>query len=268
MPSTVRARIAVIGGSGLYSFWAPSETLSPDTPYGSTSGPISLADVDGRSVAFLPRHGPAHTVPPHSINYRANIHALHELGVERVIAPAAVGSLHARVAPGELVVCDQFIDRTWGRSSTFFDGPAVAHVAMATPYCEELRPLAAKAARSASFTVHESGTCVIIQGPRFSTKAETRMHAALGGDVVSMTQYPEVALARELGMCYVNMSLVTDYDAGLDESPEVKPVTQERVFHVFEQSLERLCRALVELIRAVPAERGCPCAGSAARPLH
>lgn len=260
--------IAVIGGSGLYRFLTPTRSLTPDTPFGRPSAPITLVDVDGPSVAFLPRHGTAHTLPPHRINYRANIHALHQLGVERVIAPSAVGSLHAQFAPGDLVICDQFIDRTWGRASTFFDGPAVAHVEMASPYCDELRPLATVAGHDAGFTVHTEGTVMVVQGPRFGTRAESIMHRAMGADVINMTQYPEVALARELGICYVNISLVTDYDAGLQDSPEIEHVTQERVFSVFEQSVERLQRLLVLLVKAVPAERACGCAAGTARPLR
>jgi len=262
------AEFGVIGGSGLYRFLAPARSVVVDTPFGPASGPISIVEVEGRSVAFLPRHGPEHTIPPHQINYRANVHALHSLGVTRVIGPAAVGSLRVEMAPGHLVISDQFIDRTWGRAGTFFDGPEVAHVAMAEPYCRQLRPLALAAARESGFVTHERGTVVVTQGPRFSTRAESRAHRAMGGDIVNMTQYPEVALARELGMCYVNLSLVTDYDAGLEERSDVAPVTQDDVLRVFGERVEQLRGALVRLIATTPVGRTCACAASAGAPMH
>ncbi len=262
------ATIAVIGGSGLYRFLDSQDLRHLGTPYGEPSGPVTLADVGGRAVAFLPRHGVRHTIPPHAINYRANLYALAQLGVERVVGPAAVGSLRREIAPGDLVVCDQFIDRTWGRAGTFFDGPSVAHAAMADPYCEELRPLAVAAAETIGFTAHDGGTVVVNQGPRFGTRAESRMHAAMGGDVVNMTQCPEVQLARELGMCYVNLSLVTDYDSGRMEDAAVGTVTQEEVLRVFGENVQRLRELLSLLVERIPEQRGCRCAASAARPMH
>jgi 5'-methylthioadenosine phosphorylase len=262
------ARLGVIGGSGLYRFVAGSEVREVATPYGAPSGPLTLAEVGSQRVAFLPRHGPEHTIPPHRINYRANLHALRSLGVERVIGTAAVGSLRRELSPGHLVVCDQFIDCTWGRDGTFFDGPVVAHTAMAEPYCAELRPLAVRAAQAVGMPVHERGTVLVNQGPRFATRAESRLHAALGGDLVNMTQCPEVQLARELGMCYVNLSLVTDYDAGLSEDQSVPAVTQEEVLRVFGENAERLRGVLVRLIESLPADRACACAAGAAAPLH
>ena len=262
------ARIAVIGGSGLYRFLDATETLALSTPHGDPSGPITIAAVGGEGVAFLPRHGTQHTIPPHAINYRANLLALHSLGVQRVIAPAAVGSLRPQMAPGHVVICDQFIDRTWGRVSTFYDGPVVAHVSVADPYCEELRPLAVVAGVAAGFTVHERGTVLVTQGPRFGTRAEARFHRDIGADVLNMTQYPEVALARELGMCYVNLSLVTDYDAGIDAAPGVAPVSQEAVLRVFGENVERLRAALVRLIETIPQQRACRCGERGAQPMR
>jgi 5'-methylthioadenosine phosphorylase len=262
-----RAAVGIIGGSGLYRFLDGAESVDVDTPYGAPSDRPTVAELAGRRVAFLPRHGPRHTVPPHRINYRANLWALHALGVERVIAPCAVGSLRARHAPGEVVVCDQVVDRTHGRDDTYFDGPEVAHLSAADPYCDELRPLAAAAAREAGLTVHEGGTVVVINGPRFSTRAESRQYAAAGWDIINMTQYPEVVLARELGMCYVNLSLVTDYDCGIEGSAEVRPVTQEEVFAVFSQNTERLRTALQGLVSHLPAQRGCGCAAGRPHPL-
>ena len=266
MSGTAPARVGVIGGSGLYRLFDDAEEVEVETPYGPPSGTLTVADVEGRPVAFLPRHGPGHTIPPHRINYRANIWALHSSGVEQVIAPCAVGSLRAAHPPGSIVVCDQFADRTSGRRDTFFDGPEVAHLSAADPYCERLRPLAAAAARAAGLEVHEGGTVVVVNGPRFSTRAEARMYAALGGDVINMTQYPEVVLARELGMCYVNLSLVTDYDTGLEGAPEIRPVTQDEVFAVFRRSTDTLRDALRRLLATLPLQRDCPCV-TAPQPL-
>ena len=261
-----RATVGVIGGSGLYRFLDGAETLDVDTPYGQPSDALTVAQLEGRRVAFLPRHGSRHTIPPHRINYRANLWALQSLGVERVLAPSAVGSLRADRAPGEIVICDQFVDRTHSRDSTYFDGPEVAHLSAADPYCVELRPLAAVAARDAGLVAHAGGTVVVVQGPRFSTRAESRYHAQLG-DVINMTQCPEVVLARERGMCYVNISLVTDYDTGLAGLPEIAPVTQEDVFAVFARNTERVREALRLLISRLPEQRGCACAASRPVPL-
>jgi len=259
----VRAEIGVIGGSGLYRFLDDAHALSVATPYGEPSGEVTVAPVEGRTVAFLPRHGPRHTLPPHRINYRANIWALHTLGVRRVLAPCAVGSLRAEHGPGAVVVCDQFVDRTRGRADTYFDGPEVAHLSAADPYCEELRPLAVRAAREAGMQARDGGTVVVVNGPRFSTRAESRWFARAGWDLVNMTQYPEAALARELGMCYVNLSLVTDYDSGLEHDGSVPAVTQQEVFAVFDQNMPRLREALRRLVALVPAEPSCGCAAGA-----
>jgi 5'-methylthioadenosine phosphorylase len=257
------AEIGVIGGSGLYRFLDDAGSVTLDTPYGEPSDAITVADLEGRRVAFLPRHGVHHTVPPHRINYRANLWALHTLGVTRVLGPCAVGSLKAEHGPGSIVVCDQLVDRTRGRADTYFDGPEVAHLSAADPYCEELRPLAVQAARDAGMAARDGGTMVVVNGPRFSTRAESRWFASAGWAVVGMTQYPEVVLARELGMCYVNLSLVTDYDSGLEHDASVAPVTQEEVFAVFNQNMPRLRDALRRLIAAVPAQRSCGCAAGA-----
>jgi 5'-methylthioadenosine phosphorylase len=261
--SVETAEIGVIGGSGLYSFLDDASSLSIDTPYGAPSDEVTVAELEGRRVAFLPRHGAGHTVPPHRINYRANIWALHTLGVRRILAPCAVGSLRADHGPGTVVVCDQIVDRTWGRADTYFEGPDVAHLSAADPYCEQLRPLAAQAAREAGMAARDGGTVVVVNGPRFSTRAESRWYADAGWNVVSMTQYPEVVLAREMGMCYVNLSLVTDFDSGLEHDDSVPPVTQLEVFAVFSQNLPRLRDALRRLVAAVPAERSCGCAAGA-----
>jgi 5'-methylthioadenosine phosphorylase len=261
------AGIGVIGGSGLYSFLDGAQALRVPTPYGEPSGEVTVAELEGRRIAFLPRHGPRHSVPPHRINYRANLWALHSLGVRRVLAPCAVGSLKVEHGPGEVVVCNQVVDRTHSRADTYFDGPEVAHLSAADPYCAELRPLAAQAAREAGMAVHEGGTVVVVNGPRFSTRAESRWYQQAGWDVINMTQYPEVVLARELGMCYVNLSLVTDRDSGLEHDDSVAPVTQQEVFAVFNQNMPRLRDALRRLVALVPEQPSCDCAASAPQPL-
>ncbi len=258
---SAEAAIGVFGGSGFYRFLEDVELVEMDTPYGKPSDRIAVGAVGGVPVAFLPRHGARHALPPAAINYRANLWAMKELGVGRVIAPTAAGSLQARVKPGDFVVCDQFVDRTWGRSDTFFpEGPRVAHVSPADPYCPELRPMVAGVAREQGVTVHESGTVVVIQGPRFSTRAESRWFSSMGWQVINMTQYPEVVLARELELCYVNVSLITDYDTGLEGHPDSKPVSVAEVEHVFASNNERVRAVIVGLVPRIPAERKCPCA--------
>ena len=259
-----RARLGVIGGSGMYSLLPGAHGVEVPTPFGEPSAPPVLARIGDVDVAFLPRHGPGHTLPPHRINYRANLWALASLGVERVLAPCAVGALRSGLEPGDVVICDQFIDRTQGRAATFFDGPEVAHLSAPDPYCPEVAPLAERCLRDAGLAVHRGGCVVVVDGPRFATRAESRWHAAIGGDVVNMTQCPEVVLARELGMCYTTLAVVTDRDAGVEGSP---PVTQEEVFAVFSATLERLRDAVLALVDAVPAERGCDCAAARPQPL-
>ena len=260
---TPRAEIAVIGGTGFTELFGPGDAVevSVETPWGAPSAPIRVGTVAGRAVAFLPRHGRGHTVPPHRINYRANLQALADLGVTRVIGPCAVGSLRPDVDPGDVVICDQFIDRTRGmRADTYFDGPAVAHLSAAHPYCAQLAGPAAEACRGAGLRVHPTGTVVVIEGPRFSTVAESRLHAATGAAVINMTQYPEVVLARELGLCYTALALVTDRDSGVENRPDVVPVTQAEVLAVFRQNVGALRDAVAALVSVVPADRTCACA--------
>lgn len=249
--------LGVFGGSGLYSFLDDVEELTVDTPWGPPSAPVTIGSVAGRRVAFLPRHGRAHELPPAKVPYRANVWAMREIGVERIFGPCAVGSLQAGVAPGDVVVCDQLVDRTWGRPDTFDDGPGVSHISFADPYCAELRAVATEACRAQGATVHDRGTVVVIQGPRFSTRAESRGYAAQGFEVINMTQYPEAYLARELGLCYATLAMVTDYDAGLEQGAGVEPVTIEQVFTVFEQNLARLRQILFTALASVPEERAC-----------
>ncbi len=262
-PAEVRAETAVIGGSGFYSFLSDVRELEVDTPYGTPSGPIAVGDVDGRPVAFLARHGSGHTFPPHQINYRANLWALRSLGVRRVLAPCAVGSLRAELGPGTLVVPDQLVDRTSGRVQTYFDTGAV-HIAFADPYCPDLRRQLLSAGNAAEVSaaagVVDGGAMVVIQGPRFSTRAESQWYAAQGWSLVNMTGHPEAVLARELGMCYAAIALVTDLDAGLDAEHAVE---QAQVFEVFAANIDRLKALLTAAVPVLPAqgvEPDCSCA--------
>ncbi len=238
--------IGVYGGTGFYEFLAGARELSVPTPYGSPSDVLTVGLVDGHEVAFLPRHGRDHRYPPHRIPYRANAWAMKEIGATDIIGPCAVGSLRADYAPGDFVVPDQLVDRTWGREHTMHDGPGVQHLTFAEPYSTPHRRLAIDACREVGVTVHDGGTNVIIQGPRFSTRAESRWFARAGFDIINMTQIPEVPLARELGMDYVNIAVVTDYDAGVEGSPE--PVTHELVVQRFAEALASLREVVRRLI--------------------
>jgi len=256
---TASAEIGVFGGSGFYAWLAGATQVTVETPYGPPSAPISVADVGGRRVAFLPRHGPRHTVPAPGVNYRANVWAMHELGVHRIIGPSAVGSLQPDLHPGDLVICDQFIDRTTGRSDTYYQGPDVVHVSAADPYCPELRTLAGRVAGDQALRFRPTGTVVVVQGPRFSTRAESRWYGRMGWDIVGMTQYPEVILARELEMCYLNLSLVTDYDAGLEGAPEIGAVQAHDVMRLLAENIARVRDLLAALIPIIPATPSCHC---------
>lgn len=254
-----KADIGVFGGSGFYSFIDRVEEIEIDTPYGRPSDKIAIAEYKGKIVAFLPRHGKNHSLPPHRIPYRANIYAMKRLGVRKIIAPTASGSLQAHIKPGDFIVCDQFVDRTWGRQDTFFEGPDVNHVSSAHPYCPELRETAIQAGKRLGITVHEKGTVVVIQGPRFSTVAESRWFSKMGWDVINMTQYPECYLAREMGMCYVNIALISDYDAGLEGNDDIPPVTQEEVLRIFKENNGRVKEMIFEMIENIDPNQACSC---------
>jgi 5'-methylthioadenosine phosphorylase len=251
------AEIGVFGGSGFYSFLEGTETVHVETPYGEPSAPPVLGEVGGRRVAFIPRHGLKHEFPPHRIPYKANLWAMKELGVRRIVGPNACGSLRADVAPGHFVICDQLVDRTHDRPNTFYDGPVTTHISFADPYCPTMRAAAIEEGRRLSIPLHDRGTVVVIEGPRFSTRAESAWFKDSGWEVINMTQYPEAVLARELEICYANISLITDYDVGVEDVP---PVTHEEVIRVFEDNNARLRDLLFALIPALPAERDCPCA--------
>jgi 5'-methylthioadenosine phosphorylase len=241
-----RAPVGVIGGSGFYDLDRAAEIVTLDTPWGPPSGPLAMAEVDGTPVAFLARHGTGHRLPPHAVDHRANLWALREVGARQVVASFACGSLDASIAPGSLVVPDQLIDRTHGRADTvhetFTDGPQ--HLAFADPYSADVRRAALAAADGLGEPARDGGTVVVINGPRFATRAESRGYRALGADLINMTQYPEAAIAMELGLGYGSVGLVTDFDAGVDDRPDVGAVTQDEVFIVFARHLPRL-RALV-----------------------
>ena len=254
-----KAEVGVFGGSGFYTFSKGSRGILLKTPYGRPSARIALSEVEGKRLAFIPRHGVHHEYPPHAVPYRANIYAFKKLGVTRIIAPNAVGSLRAEVGPGDLVFCDQFVNFTSGRRDTFYDGPETTHVSTANPYCPQRREVAIEAAEALGLKFHSTGTVVVIQGPRFSTKAESRFFAKQGWDVINMTQYPEAVLARELEVCYLNVSLVTDYDAGLEGDPTVKPVSHGEVIRVFNRNMEGLRRLIAEIVRRLPDKRTCGC---------
>ncbi|MEV8128883.1 S-methyl-5'-thioadenosine phosphorylase [Streptomyces sp. NPDC085944] len=262
----VRAEIGVIGGSGFYSFLDDVTEVRVDTPYGPPSDSLFLGEVAGRRVAFLPRHGRGHHLPPHRINYRANLWALRSVGARQVFGPCAVGGLRPEYGPGTLLVPDQFVDRTQSRPSTYFDGlptpdgtvPNVVHVSLADPYCPTGRAAALKAARGRDWEPVEGGTLVVVEGPRFGTRAESLWHRAQGWSVVGMTGHPEAALARELELCYTSLTLVTDLDAGAESG---EGVSHEEVLRVFAANVDRLRGVLFDAVAALPAtgERDCPC---------
>jgi 5'-methylthioadenosine phosphorylase len=211
-----------------------------------------LGELEGRRVAFLPRHGRDHEFPPHRVPYRANVWAMRELGVRRIFGPCASGALKAELRPGEFVVCDQFVDRTSGRADTFYDGPDTAHVSAADPYCADLRRVVMETARDVGIPARDGGTVVVIQGPRFSTRAESRWFQSMGWDVINMTAYPEGHLARELGLCYANVSMVTDHDVGVEGTEPVSADTVMRVFAENNDKLRKLLTAAVPRIGPQP----------------
>jgi 5'-methylthioadenosine phosphorylase len=254
-----KADIGIFGGSGFYSFFKKAEEHEIDTPYGPPSDKVVIGTIEGKRVAFMPRHGRNHTIPPHKINYRANIYVMKKLGVKRIFGPCVAGSLQPHVKPGHFVVCDQFVDRTKGRIDTFYDGPKTIHMAMAEPYCPELRKIVIESADELQIECHPRGTVVIIQGPRFSTRAESKWYSAQGWEVINMTQYPEMYLAREQEICYVNISLITDYDTGLEGHPEIKPVTIGEVVRVFKENNKKVKDLLFKAISKIPDRRNCIC---------
>jgi 5'-methylthioadenosine phosphorylase len=251
------AEVGVFGGSGFYSFLEDVEEVEVETPYGNPSAPFTIGEVGGKRVAFLPRHGRAHELPPHLIPYRANVWAMRELGVRRIIGPNASGALTGKLALGEFVVCDQFVDRTSGRADTFYEGPQTTHVSAADPYCPDLRRLLLDTAAELGIAARDGGTVVTIQGPRFSTRAESKWFQAMGWDVINMTAYPEGWLARELELCYANISMVTDHDVGVEGEVSVSHETVVRVFKENNAKLRELLFAVIPKIQPQPREHLC-----------
>jgi 5'-methylthioadenosine phosphorylase len=253
----VLADVGVIGGSGLYALLDHAQEHVVETPYGTPSDSVTVAQVGGRRVAFLPRHGRDHRFPPHRIPYRANLWALREIGVRQILAPCAVGGLRPELGPGTFVLPDQLIDRTSGRIQTYHDNDnGAVHINFADPYCPTLRAAVRDRAAHGAVELVDGGTMVVVEGPRFSTRAESRWFTAMGGSVVNMTGHPEAVLARELGLCYATIALVTDLDAGVDGD---HGVTQEEVFRVFGENTARLRTLLLDVCEHLPEKPDCPC---------
>ena len=251
------AEIGIFGGSGFYSFLDRDDEVEVETPFGPPSATPVVGEIGGKRVAFIPRHGRDHGLPPAQINYRANLWAMKELGVRRIIGPCASGALRADIALGEFVVCDQFVDRTTGRRDTFYEGPVTTHVSAADPYCADLRAILVDTARGLGIPVRDGGTVVVIQGPRFSTRAESAWFQQMGWDVINMTAYPEGYLARELELCYANISMVTDHDVGVAGAA---PVSHETVLQVFEENNARLRELLFAAIPKIGPQPDDVCA--------
>lgn len=249
-------RIGIIGGTGVYDpkLFDLKERVSASTPYGPPSDPIHVGVMGDVEVAFLSRHGSGHTLPPHRVNYRANIWALKQLGVERIISPCAVGSLQENYRPGELVIVDQFIDMTKCRDYTFFDGAKTVHVSLADPFCTEMGSLFAREAKRLGIAHHTSGTYVCIEGPRFSTRAESRMFRQFA-DIIGMTLVPECQLARELDICYTSLATITDYDVW---SPE--PVDVATILKVMSENVDKVRELIAAALPQIPTVRQrCEC---------
>ena len=256
--TTDRARpIGVIGGSGFYSLLTEAETIRIDTPYGATSDDLAVGQLGGVSVVFIPRHGFDHRYPPHRVPYRANLWALRAAGARQVIALSAVGSLRPELGVGALVVPDQLVDRTWGRPHTLFNSTGVMHVGFADPYCGTGRAAARAGAAEAELTITDSATLVVINGPRFSTRAESVDFQRRGWSIIGMTGMPEAALARELALCYTCLALVTDQDAGVAAGGGV---THAEVLARFAENIPRLRELLSATLTRLPSEPAdCPC---------
>lgn len=258
-PPTARADYGIIGGSGFYDFFDDARQVTVQTPFGPPSDDLLIGSVNGRRVAFIPRHGRDHRFQPHRVNYRANLWALRSVGVRQVVSACAVGSLRAELGPGTVVVPDQVVDRTWGREHTVYDGPGpVVHVEFADPFCPLGRQAAVASAHHLDTPVHDGGTLVVVNGPRYSSRAESRMHQQAGWTVVGMTAMPEAALARELAMCFTTVALVTDLDAGVDGG---HAVTHEAVLAAFAENVDRLKGIVGGCIATLPdtSDQGAGC---------
>lgn len=250
------ADIAIIGGTGVYDpeLVQNEKHVKVYTPYGSPSATITIGEYDGIKVAFLPRHGDRHVILPHKIPYRANIWALRELGVTKIIASSAVGSLRTDYEPGHFVLTDQFIDRTKTRKDTFYEGGQIAHISSADPICPELHDFFGRHTEKLGLTCHKTGTYVCIQGPRFSSRAESKLFRQWGCDIIGMTMYPEIVLAREAEMCYVSVAMVTDYDVWAD-----KPVSATEVIETMEGNSANFRKLIMSALPEIPKDMTCEC---------
>jgi len=255
----MQAEIGIIGGTGLYDpkLLKNIEEVTLNTPYGAPSDAITLGELAGKRVAFLPRHGKKHSIRPTDVNSRANIFALKQLGVKRVLAPSTVGSLKEEYKPGDIVFVDQFIDRTTRREQSFYTEKQVCHISVAEPICPEVRRTLIAVAKDLGISAHSTGTYVCIEGPRFSTKAESRMYRGWGADVVGMTLVPECVLAREAELCYATIATVTDYDVWKDHV-----VCVDDIVRTMRGNIENVKRIIVETIARLPEKRGCECGGA------
>jgi len=254
------ARTGIIGGSGLYDIEGIEclDRLDIDTPFGKPSDELMLATIHGHEVVFLPRHGRGHKVPPHQINYRANIYAMKLAGVNRIISISAVGSLRQDIAPGDFVLVDQFVDRTHSRASTFFDGPVVAHVSMADPVCSCLKSELASACDTAGIQTHPSGSYLVMQGPQFSSRAESNLYRSWGMDVIGMTNLPEAKLAREAEICYATVAMSTDYDCWHEEEEDVSVQSIIEIMHGNVAKAQTMLQHFFAANRE-PADHACAC---------
>jgi len=250
--------LAIIGGTGFYSLFDKCKEKKVDTPFGPPSDKIAIGPIAGKKVIFLPRHNKTHDVPPHKIDYRANIWALDKLGVDRIISFSACGSLQKKIRRGDFVILDQFIDRTKARVDTFFNGPTTTHISSAHPYCSQLSEFAYKTGKKIKIRIHSTGTVVVINGPRFSTAAESLWYTKMGWHVINMTQYPEVVLAREKKMCYTAVALVTDYDVGITHKEKIKPVTIDEIINVLKNNNQKALKLIRQMIKNLP-EKKCNC---------
>lgn len=252
-----QAEIGIFGGTGIYDSGLLKEAkeVTVETPFGKTSDSITIGVFRNRKIAFMPRHGRKHTIPPHLINYRANIWAFKELGIKRIIAPSAVGSLKEEIAPGQFVLPSQFLDFTKSRKGSFSEDGRVIHISVADPFCPELQAAILRAAETQDIQVHRDSTYVCIEGPRFSTKAESKFYKSTGADIIGMTLVPECQLAREAQMCYVSISTVTDYDVWAE-----KPVTAKEVIETLKKNTENTKKLLTSIPDEIPQSRGCSCA--------
>jgi 5'-methylthioadenosine phosphorylase len=250
------AEIGIIGGTGVYDpeFLKDSRDIKMSTPFGEPSDFVTIGNFRGREIAFIPRHAKGHRIPPHNINNRANIWALKELGVTAILAPAAVGSLKENIIPGDIVLPSQFIDRTSGRPSTFYEGGQVCHISMADPFCPDLLKLAKGICSNLNLRFHTDATYVCVQGPRFSTRAESRLFRSWGADIIGMTLVPECVLAREAEICYLPIATVTDFDVWAE-----RPVSVDEVVATLKDNVVKTKIILEEIIPKIAQYRGCDC---------